>query len=159
MFDELSRDASAQAHADALEAIRDSVNVSNYMGDPAIQGVNKVGSLIKEDMLEPEDPAPDVSPVPARIDMDGEPGTMEIEWSDRELSIEWEGGGMPQVYVDPPYSVDGYMKEKPYVRISVSEESIPGPSGESRYDRLKRNPRESLRVPQKAAGGLTKEKR
>jgi hypothetical protein len=43
-------------------------------------------------MLEPKDPSLNISPVPAEIDMEGDPGDMEIEWSDSGLVIEWEGG-------------------------------------------------------------------
>jgi hypothetical protein len=128
-YDEWNKDAAAEAHAKTLQSIREQVNEAAYVADVSLSGQNRIANLIKENMLEPKDPSLNIGPVPAEIDMEGDPGKMKIEWSDSELSIEWEGGGPPQVYLDPPHSIDIYMEERPYVSVSVVRENGPKPSG------------------------------
>jgi len=128
-YDELIDDAASEAFTTAAEATKDIVNTAAFVGDVSIGGQNKVGEAAKNKMLEYIDTNTGRSSVPPNITMDGHPGSLEIEWTKGELSVDFEGGGMAEVYVEPPCSVEVQLAERPYVRVSLAEESIPPASG------------------------------
>lgn len=128
-YDVLTAQAAAAAHAKAQQGIRAIVSQSEYLGDVTTPG-NKVAALMKDQMLEFKDPDMGHSPVPpGAVEMKGKPGSLEIEWSDFELTIDWVGENKPEVYLEPPSSVDVEISTRPEVKISVSEVYIPTASG------------------------------
>lgn len=54
-------------------------------------------------------------------DIQWSPGSMNINWSGHSLKIEWEGEVQPELTVDPRYSVEVFLRTKPYFRVSVEE--------------------------------------
>ncbi len=127
-YDQLTAEAAANAKATAQQGVKEIVSRSNYIGDVTIPG-NKVAAAAKDKMLEVKAPQMGRSPVPPGIDMYGKPGTVEIEFSDYELSIDWVGENKPEIYVEPPSSVDVELSTQPDVKISVQEVYIPASSG------------------------------
>jgi hypothetical protein len=128
-YDQLITEAAQNAKTEARQVVKDIVNESKYVGDVTIHG-NKVAAAAKDKMLETPAPAMGHNPVPpGAVDMDGNPGKLEIEWSGYELSIDWTGECMPEVTVEPPCSVDVEISRPPSVRISVTEVYIPASSG------------------------------
>jgi hypothetical protein len=53
-----------------------------------------------------------------------DPGYINIEWSNHRINIEWEGEYVPDITVDPPYSIEIYLRDKPYFRITVEEGEV-----------------------------------
>ncbi|SMC35565.1 DUF6470 family protein [Papillibacter cinnamivorans] len=128
-YDQLISDAAAKAKTEALVAVRDTVNESRFIADTAAGG-NRIGRTAKDEMLSPSDPDMGHSPVPpGAVEMDGDPGTLDIQWSGYDFSIDWEGELSPEIYVEPPYSVEVEIAREPSIRISVSELDIPNPAG------------------------------
>ncbi|MDR3209345.1 MAG: DUF6470 family protein [Oscillospiraceae bacterium] len=58
-----------------------------------------------------------------------DPGSVDINWSNHRIKIEWDGEFMPELTVDPPYSVEVYLSESPYFRITVEEGEVPPETG------------------------------
>ena len=52
-------------------------------------------------------------------------GYLRINWSKHSIVIDWEGDYMPQMTVDPPYSIEVFLRTKPYFRILVEEGEDP----------------------------------
>lgn len=53
-----------------------------------------------------------------------EAGYINISWTNAQMQIEWaEGDYMPSFSVEP-HSVEIYMREKPYIKITISDEVI-----------------------------------
>lgn len=128
-YGQLTAQAAADARAHANREIKEIVRTSKYIGDVTIHD-NKVAKVAKDKMLEYHDPHMGRSPVPpGAVEMDGKPGTIEINWSSYELSIDWVGEYMPEVYVKPTGSVNVEISTQPSVKISVSEVYIPALSG------------------------------
>lgn len=128
-FDELNREAAEQARTDALQAIRQTVNNAFFVGDPT-KGPRRLAGRIRNEMLQPWRPAPKSDPVPdGDVGMDGVPGTLQIKWDTGDLNIEWNGDAFPDIYVEPPCSVEISLMQRPYVKISVVMDSIPSPAG------------------------------
>ena len=57
------------------------------------------------------------------------PGVINVSWTRGSLSVDWIGEYMPQVVVDPPFSIDVYLREKPYIKIMVEDGTVPGGAG------------------------------
>lgn len=64
------------------------------------------------------------------------PGVININWTRGSLSVDWVGEYMPQVVVDPPFSIDVYLREKPYIKIMVEDGTAPGAAGSNLDMRL-----------------------
>ncbi len=127
-FDELIAYAASKGYAAATEGTRETVNTAAYVGDVTIHGP-KVANAAKSKMLEAPDPDPGRSPLPPYVEMEGKSGSFEIEWTKGEVSIEWDIGGLAEVYVEPPCSVEIHLTQRPHVRVSLAEESIPPAAG------------------------------
>ncbi|MDR0491349.1 MAG: DUF6470 family protein [Oscillospiraceae bacterium] len=56
-------------------------------------------------------------------------GYMRVNWTKHSISIDCEGEYMPQMTVDPPYSIEVYLRTKPYFRIVVQEAEDPNKPG------------------------------
>jgi hypothetical protein len=128
-YDQLLSEAATKASGKALQSIKDIVNTAAFVGDVAIHG-NKIGKMAREKMLRMIEPDMGRSPVPpGPVKMKGYPGKLEIDWSKHEFYIDWIGKTMPEIYVEPPCSVEVEISTKPYIRISVKEIYIPASSG------------------------------
>jgi hypothetical protein len=56
-------------------------------------------------------------------------GHMSINWSKHSILIDWDGEYMPELTVDPKYSIEVFLRTEPYFRVSVEEmvdPSMPG---------------------------------
>jgi len=56
-------------------------------------------------------------------------GSMSINWSRHSILIDWDGEFMPQLTVDPKYSVEVFLRTEPYFRVSVEAMIDPGMPG------------------------------
>jgi len=56
-------------------------------------------------------------------------GHMRINWSKHSVVIDWDGEYMPQMTVDPKYSVEVFLRTKPYFRVMVEEAVESGAPG------------------------------
>ena len=57
------------------------------------------------------------------------PGVINVNWTRGSLSVDWIGEYMPQVVIDPPFSIDVFLREKPYIKIMVEDGTAPGAAG------------------------------
>jgi hypothetical protein len=52
-----------------------------------------------------------------------EDGYLDITWSNAQMQIEWDREYLPSFSVEP-HAVEIYLREKPYIKITVSDEVI-----------------------------------
>ena len=57
------------------------------------------------------------------------PGVINVNWTRGSLNVDWIGEYMPQVVIDPPFSIDVFLREKPYIKIMVEDGTVPGAAG------------------------------
>jgi hypothetical protein len=67
---------------------------------------------------------------PNRPKVKWDPGYIHIDWSNHRINIDWEGEYIPELTVDPPYSIEIYLRNKPYFRITVEEGASPYQAGQ-----------------------------
>lgn len=128
-FDQLTAEAAVNAQATVRRSIAETVSTSDYISDVTVHS-NKVADVARNKMLEFNEPVMGHNPVPpGPVKMEGNPGGFEIEWSGYDVSIDWVGGTMPEVYVEPPCSVEVEISKEPRVHISVTEIYIPASEG------------------------------
>jgi hypothetical protein len=125
---ELTDAAASAAYQAAKQGISEMVATTAYVSDITIKGV-KIGAAARNKMLAPIEPDPGHSAIPPKVAMDGNPGSFDIDWNAGGVSIGWEGDGRPEIFVNPPCSVEINLTQRPSVRVSLAEESIPPPSG------------------------------
>jgi hypothetical protein len=53
-----------------------------------------------------------------------EAGYININWSSAQMQIEWDQGDYMPSFAVEPHSVEIYLREKPYIKITVSDEVI-----------------------------------
>ena len=56
-------------------------------------------------------------------------GYLQINWSKHSLVIDWDGEFMPQLTIDPKYSLEIYLRTEPYFRIVIEEVTDPNMPG------------------------------
>jgi len=56
-------------------------------------------------------------------------GHMRINWSKHSVVVDWDGDYMPQLTLEPKYSVEVFMRTEPYFRITVEELIDSSPRG------------------------------
>lgn len=128
-YAQLIKDAAAKANTSALQGIREIVNTAEYVSNIAAPG-NKIGMIARDKMLRVTEPDMGRSRVPpGPVKMKGHPGKLEVDWSDHEFSIDWNGKCTPEIYVEPPCSVEVEISTRPYISITVKEEYIPAAAG------------------------------
>lgn len=128
-YDQLNSEAVSQAKAEAIAGVRDIVSKAGFIGDVTNPGP-KVGQYARQELLTPEQPpGGGHSAVPPDIGMKGQPGKTEFQWTRGEMHIEWEGGGMPELYVEPPWSVEVELEQRAAVKVALDAESLPEPAG------------------------------
>lgn len=126
--EELTNTAAAAAYDTAKQGISETVANTAYVSDVKIKGV-KIGAAARNKMLQPIEPNPGYSTIPPKVAMDGDPGSFNIDWTRGTVSVGWEGKWRPELFVDPHCSVEVQLSQRPSVRISLAEDSIPVLSG------------------------------
>jgi hypothetical protein len=58
-------------------------------------------------------------------EIEWDPGHVKINWSGHEIRIDWVGEYMPETVIDPPYSIEVYLRTQPYFRITVEAGADP----------------------------------
>ena len=66
-----------------------------------------------------------------RPEVEWDRGYMWINWSKHSIVIDWDGEYMPQLTIDPKYSLEIFLRTEPYFRVTV--EDILDPNMTGRY--------------------------
>ena len=128
---ELSKEYRDDGKKGALKGTKTAVDDGNFLGQTKVTGdrVAKLarrktlGAILNKNKINiglmPNSPA----------EVTWDKGHMRVKWSRHSLVIDWDGDYMPQVTVEPPHSVEVYLRTKPYFKIMVEEGPPPQISG------------------------------
>ena len=123
----LNRDTAANARADANQAISQIMSDARFVGTlPATS--NGIGQLARQKLLAPYQPEPGGMP-PGAMEMQGNPGRIQIDWSNYELNIIWDQYQAPKIRLEPKASVEVRLAQEPRIEYRMVEEMIPPRSG------------------------------
>ena len=128
---EFSNDNRDEGKRGALKGTKTAVEDGNFLGETRIPG-DRVAKLARSKAMSAMKESRQINiglmpNSPAEITWDK--GQMRVNWSKHSLVIDWDGDYMPQVTLEPPHSVEVYLRTKPYFRILVEEGDPPIYSG------------------------------
>lgn len=133
----LSRDIAGTAKRKAMGGTAESVQDGDHLKKTELPG-NRVAQLSKQKTLRSSTPKdvniglmPKSSP-----EIEWDPGYVHINWSGHKIKIEFQGEYMPNMVIDPPYSVEVFLRTPPYFRITVEEAPDPYMAGQVVDERL-----------------------
>ena len=128
-FTRTHRDAGKQG---ALKGTKTAVEDGNFLGDTKIRG-DRVSKLSRNKSMNAilRKREANLGLMPKnRPEIVWDKGQMSINWSKHSLVIDWDGDYMPQLTIDPKYSIEIYMRTEPHFRITVEEIADPGVPGQ-----------------------------
>jgi len=115
----------------ALRGAGVAVDDGNFLGEMRRKG-DRVGQLAKKKTMSAilKQQQLNIGLMPKnRPEVVWDKGSMTINWSRHSILIDWDGEYMPQLTVDPKYSVEIFLRTEPYFRVSVEEMVDPGMPG------------------------------
>jgi len=116
----VSQKIAAEAQQQALEFTGQAAQDGNYISRMDLGG-NRVAELESRRNYEPMKEA-NVASMPQNLpDVKWEPGFIQINWSNAQMNVAWDSEYMPTFSVEP-YAVEIYLRDKPYIKITVVEE-------------------------------------
>ena len=120
---ELSRIFRNKGRQAALRGARQNKDDGNFLANPKIPGDKSVPRLAKSKaMSRQQPPEVNIGLMPQSApEITWEKGYMRLNWSKHSVVIDWNGEYLPEMTVDPQYSVEVYMRTKPYFRVMVEE--------------------------------------
>lgn len=113
-----------EAQQQALEYTGQVVQDGNYIASTELGG-NRVAA-IEADRSFDRMPEINLGSMPQNLpNVQWEPGFIHISWSNTQMQVEWDNEYMPTFSVEP-HSVEIFLRNQPYIRISVMEEPVVG---------------------------------
>jgi len=117
--------------AAALKAMKTSGKEGDFLGNTRIRG-DRIAKLSRSKAMKSATKKKqiDLQLMPkSSPEVEWDKGYMRINWSKHSVVIDWDGEYMPQVTVDPKYSVEVYMRTEPYFRVMIEGPDDPGMPG------------------------------
>lgn len=109
------------AKIQVTEYISGQVASGDYLGRVETPG-NRVANEARGKNMETAQKDINLGTMPQSLpQVSWDPGEIDINWTNHQFKIQWEGEYMPEVKLEPPYSVEIFLRDKPYIRISVEE--------------------------------------
>ena len=130
---ELARTFRDAGKAGALRGARTAKEDGNFLGETRRKG-DRVAQLARKKTMNAmmKDRQANIGLMPSSSpEIMWDKGYMRINWSKHSIVIDWDGEYMPQVTIDPKYSIEVYLRTEPYFRISV--EDVKGANMPGRY--------------------------
>jgi len=128
---ELTQGFRDQGRVGALKGTKTALDDGNFLGELRRKG-DRVGQLAKNKTMSAilKQQQINIGLMPKnRPEVVWDKGSMTINWSRHSILIDWDGEYMPQLTVDPKYSIEVFLKTEPYFRVSVEDMVDPGMPG------------------------------
>ena len=128
---EFAKEFRDKGRTGALRGARTAVDDGNFLGELRRKG-DRVPQLARKKtmsaILKKQQINLGLTPT-SRAEVVWDKGSMSINWSKHSILIDWDGDFMPQLTVDPKYSVEIFLRTEPYFRVSVEKMVDPGMPG------------------------------
>ena len=128
---ELSKDFRDKGRVGALRGSRTAKEDGNFLGELRQPG-DRVAKLARNKtmsrMLDKKEINIGLMPQ-SSPEVVWDTGHLRINWSRHSIVIDWDGEYMPQVTIDPKYSIEIYLRTEPYLRVNVESAGSLGSTG------------------------------
>lgn len=126
---DLSKAGLSSAVTKAAQGATESVHDGDFLSKVTQPG-NRVAQLARQKTIKTQQAEINLSSMPrSQPEVEWTPGAVNINWTRGSLSIDWVGEYMPEVVIDPPFSIEIFLREKPYIKIMVEDGTAPMGAG------------------------------
>ena len=108
----------------AMKGTKTAVEDGNFLGDLAKRPGDRVAKLSHNKAMAAvmKRKQTNVGLMPkSRPEVEWEKGYMRINWSKHSIVIDWDGEYMPQLTIDPKYSLEIFLRTEPYFRVTIED--------------------------------------
>jgi len=128
---DLAKDFRNTGKQAALRGARQNKDDGNFIANPNIPGDKSIPQLAKtKAMAEFRNRDINIGLMPASpAEIQWEKGQINMNWSKHSLVVDYNSEFMPEVTLDPMYSVEVFLRTQPYFRVSVEEMTPSGSPG------------------------------
>jgi len=115
----------------ALKAAKTAGEDGDFLGDVRIRG-SRIAKLSRSKSMASATRKQklDIGLMPhSSPEVEWDKGYMRINWSKHSIVVDWDGEYLPQLKVDPKYSIEIYLREEPYFRLTVEDMIEPNSPG------------------------------
>jgi hypothetical protein len=119
--------------AGALRGTKTAVDDGNFLGEMRRPG-DRVGKLAQNKSMSAvlKKQQTNIGLMPKnQPEVVWDRGSLSINWSKHSIVVDWDGEYLPQLTIDPKYSIEVYLRTEPYFRIMV--EDVHDPNMPGRY--------------------------
>ena len=89
------------------------------------QGGNRIAQYARHKEIEKAQVDINIASMPRTSpEVKWNPGSMQVSWSRHSIDISVSGDYLPEVIIDPTYSIEVYLREQPYISITVAEDAL-----------------------------------
>lgn len=121
----LARQLGSKAYAKGMESIAKSSRDGDHLGSVE-RGGDRVVDLARQQVMDNPQTDINVGLMPkSSPNVTWDPGYVNISWSRHKLIVEWDTEFMPEFVVDPPYSIEIFLRQQPSIKISLAEGDAP----------------------------------
>ncbi|MCL1828369.1 MAG: DUF6470 family protein [Oscillospiraceae bacterium] len=126
---DLARSIGSTGMQKADDGTKQTVQDGDFLKKTEIGG-NRIAQLSRRKTIETAQKEINIGLMPKTSpEVEWEPGFVDVVWSRGNFKIEWSGEYMPNIIVDPMFSIEIYLREKPYIKITVEDGLSPYDSG------------------------------
>lgn len=126
---ELSRAYTVRTSNKAVCGISEAAGDVGYISQVE-KGGNRIAELTRHKTIKTAQAEINLSSKPQSLpEVEWTPGAVNINWTRGSLNVDWVGNYMPEVVIDPPFSIEIFLREKPYIKIMVEDGTAPATSG------------------------------
>ena len=115
----------------ALKGAKQAKDDGNYLGELRIPG-DRVAKLAHQKTMAAiaKRKQTNLGLMPKSIpEVEWDKGSMSINWSKHSIVIDWDGEYMPQLTIDPKYSIEVFLRTEPYFKITIEDMVDPNMPG------------------------------
>lgn len=113
----------------AGEGTKEAAQDGNFLGKVTAKG-NRVAQLARHKTIKTSQTEINLSSMPKSMpEVEWNPGFLNINWTRGSVNIDWVGEYMPEVVIDPPFSIEIFLREKPYIKIMVEDGIVESGTG------------------------------
>jgi hypothetical protein len=116
---DLLNDMRGKANTVTMDYIGEKVAEGDYAASIEQPG-NRIAQFAKSKAMEASNISLNAAPR-SLPEVSWNKGSIDITWSNHKFNIEWDGEYTPEVVIDPRYSVEVFLRNRPSITITVEE--------------------------------------
>lgn len=126
---DMARTIADKGSAGARSGTSEAANDGDYLGNVKAGG-NRVAQLSRHKTIKTAQAEINLSSMPQSLpEVEWSAGVVNINWTKGALNVDWTGDYMPEIVIDPPFSIEIFLREKPYIKIMVEDGAAPAGPG------------------------------